>query len=235
MAAKKVNKRIPTGISNLDPLIEGGFKRNSVNLVAGGAGSGKTIFAMQFIMDGLKKGEPGIYITFEEKKKKFYEDMSEFGWDLEKFEKQNKFVFLEYTPEQVKKILTEGGGIVEAILEKIKARRIVIDSITSFSLLYEDELTKKEAALSLFELIDKWNCTGILTSQDEARNGHTITAAMEFEVDGIIVLYHVKKKGIRRRAIEILKMRGTKISEKTVALDITDKGIKISPNKIMDF
>lgn len=235
MAAKKVNKRIPTGISNLDPLIEGGFKRNSVNLVAGGAGSGKTIFAMQFIMDGLKKGEPGIFITFEEKKKKFYEDMLEFGWDLQRYEEQNKFVFLEYTPEQVKKILTEGGGIVEAILEKIKARRIVIDSITSFSLLYEDELTKKEAALSLFELIDKWNCTGILTSQDEARDGHTITAAMEFEVDGIIVLYHVKKKGIRRRAIEILKMRGTKIPEKTVALDITDKGIKINPNKIMDF
>lgn len=232
---KKVNKRVPTGISNLDPLIEGGFKRNSVNLVAGGAGSGKTIFAMQFIMDGLKKGEPGIFITFEEKKKKFYEDMLEFGWDLQRYEEQNKFVFLEYTPEQVKKILTEGGGIVEAILEKIKARRIVIDSITSFSLLYEDELTKKEAALSLFELIDKWNCTGILTSQDEARNGHTITAAMEFEVDGIIVLYHVKKKGIRRRAIEILKMRGTKIPEKTVALDITDKGIKINPNKIMDF
>ncbi len=232
---KKVNKRIPTGISNLDPLIEGGFKRNSVNLVAGGAGSGKTIFAMQFILDGLKRGEPGIYITFEEKKKKFYEDMLEFGWDLQKYEDQNKFVFLEYTPEQVKKILTEGGGIVEAILEKIKARRIVIDSITSFSLLYEDELTKKEAALSLFELIDKWDCTGILTSQDEARNGHTITAAMEFEVDGIIVLYHVKKKGVRRRAIEILKMRGTKIPEKTVALDITDKGIKISPNKIVDF
>ena len=84
-------KRISTGISGLDPLIQGGFKRNSVNLVAGGAGTGKSIFAMQFIIEGLKKNEPGIYITFEEKKEKVYEDMLEFGWDLEKYEKSEKF------------------------------------------------------------------------------------------------------------------------------------------------
>jgi len=227
-------KRISSGISNLDPLIDGGFVKNSVNLVAGGAGCGKSIFAMQFIMEGLKKKEPGIYITFEEKKKREYEDMLEFGWELERYEKKGLFVFLEYTPEQVKKILTEGGGIVEAIIEKLKARRIVIDSITSFSLLYEDELTKKEAALALFELIEKWDCTGILTSQDESKGGNTITAALEFEVDGIILMYHVKKKGVRQRAMEILKMRGTKIPEQTFELEITGKGIKINPNKIED-
>lgn len=228
-------KRVSTGIPDLDRLIDGGFKRNSVNLVAGGAGSGKTIFGMQFIIDGIKKGEPGIYITFEEKKEKVYEDMLVFGWDLAKYEEEGKFVFLEYTPEQVKKILTEGGGIVEAIIEKIKVRRIVIDSITSFALLYEDELTKKEAALALFELISEWNCTGILTSQDESRDGHTITAAMEFEADGILVLYHFKKKGVRKRALEILKMRGTKIPEKTIALEITNKGIVVNPKKVEDF
>ena len=228
-------KRISIGIPKLDNLISGGFKKNSVNLVAGGAGTGKTIFATQFIIEGIKKGEPGIYITFEEKKKKYYEDMKGFGWDMEKYEKEGKFVFLEYTPEQVKKILTEGGGIVESVLEKIKAKRIVIDSITSFALLYEDELTKKEASLALFELIDKWDCTGILTSQDESKDENTISAALEFEVDGIIILYHVKKEGIRRRALEILKMRGTKIPEKTISMDITSKGIKINPKKIETF
>ncbi len=228
-------KRVSTGIPNLDPLIGGGFKRNSVNLIAGGAGCGKTIFAMQFIVEGVKKNEPGMYITFEEKKEKVYEDMLEFDWDLEKYEREGKFVFLEYTPEQVKRILTEGGGIVEAIIEKIKVKRIVIDSVTSFSLLYEDELTKKEASLALFELIDKWNCTGILTSQDESRNGHAISAAMEFEADGIIVIYHVKKKGVRIRALEILKMRGTKIPEKTIAMEITNRGIVIDPKKVEVF
>jgi len=227
-------KRISTGVPKLDKLLSGGFKVNSVNLIAGGAGTCKSIFAMQFLIAGLKNKEPAIFITFEEKKKKFFEDMREFGWDLEKYEKQGIFMFLEYSPEQVKKILTEGGGVVEAIVEKMKIKRLVIDSITSFALLYEDELTKKEASLSLFELIDKWGCTGILTSQDESKDGHTVSAALEFEVDGIIFLYHLKHKGIRHRGIEVLKMRGTKIPEKTVGLTISNKGIDINTTILKD-
>jgi circadian clock protein KaiC len=229
------DERISTGIPGLDKITSGGFKRNNINLVAGGPGSGKTIFAIQFIIEGIKKGENGMYITFEEKKKKFYQDMLEFGWDLAKYEKQGKFVFLEYTPEQVKKILTEGGGMIEPVIEKIKAKRLVIDSITSFALLYEDDLTKKEAGLALFELIDKWECTAVLTSQDESKNGNVISAALEFEVDSIILLYHYKKKGVRDRAIEILKMRGTKTPNKTYAIEITPKGMKINTKKIVAF
>jgi len=229
-------KRIPIGIEKLDSLISGGVIKNSVNLIAGGAGTGKTIFAIQSLINGIKKyNEPGIYLTFEEKKKKTYADMLTFGWDLAKYEKEDKFAYLEYTPEQVKKILVEGGGIVETIIEKLKAKRIVIDSVTSFALLYEDELTKKEAALSLFELIDKWDCTGFLTSQDTRVDHETISAALEFEVDSIFILYHVKKKGIRQRAMEVLKMRGTKIPEKTFAMNITNKGIVVDPKKIVAF
>ena len=229
-------KRITTGIPELDNMIGGGLKKNSINLVAGGAGSGKTILAMQFLKEGIEKyNEPGIYITFEEKKEKAYEDLLAFGWDFKKYEEQGEFIFLEYTPEQVKKILVEGGGIIESIIEKIKAKRLVIDSITSFALLYQDELTQKEAALSLFELINKWGCTAILTSQDTSRDHSTISAALDFEVDGIILLYHIKQKGVRKRALEILKMRGTKISNKTVAMEIASKGIKINPEEIVVF
>ena len=231
---------MPTGIPGMDGMMEGGFKRNSVNLVAGGAGTGKSIFAMQFLVNGIEKyNEPGIFITFEERKHKFYADMVRFGWDLQKYEDAGKFVFLEYSPEQVKKVLTEGGGIVENIIERIGARRLVIDSITSFALLYEDELTKKQASLTLFNLIDKWNCTGILTSQlatqDDLRMGGTISAALGFEGGSILLLDHIKKKAIRERAIEILKMRGTRIPEKTVEMAISDRGIVITPNKLVEF
>ncbi len=228
-------KRISTGIPGLNDLIGGGFKERSVNLVAGGPGTGKTIFAVQYLLEGLKKGEAGIYITFEEKKRNIYEDCLEFGWDLEKYEKEGKFTFLEYTPEQVKKILTEGGGIVEAIIEKTNAKRLVIDSITSFTLLYGDELTKKEAALALFELISKWECTGLMTSQDLSKDEMAISAALEFEVDGIILAYHVRISGERVRGLEILKMRGTKTPEKTFSLEITGKGVKINPKKVVKF
>lgn len=239
-AMKAKIERVATGIPGMDAMMEGGFKRNSVNLVAGGAGTGKSIFAVQFLVNGIEKyNEPGIFITFEERKPKFYADMARFGWDLQKYEDKGKFVYLEYTPEQVKKVLTEGGGIVENIIERIGAKRLVIDSITSFALLYEDELTKKQASLTLFNLIDKWDCTGILTSQlitqDDLRMGGTISAALEFEVDSILLLYHIKKKAVRERAIEILKMRGTKIPERTVELCIGNNGIAVNPNKLVEF
>ena len=226
-------KRISSGIPGLDPLIQQGFKEDSINLIAGEPGSGKTIFAIQFLLEGCKKNEAGIYITFEEKKDKLYEDMASFGWDLEKYEKLGLFKYLEYTPEQVKKVLVEGGGFIEAIIEKIKVKRIVIDSITSFSLLYRDELTKKEAALALFDLINKWNCTAVLTSQAKASDHQLfMDAALEFEVDSILILYHSKINGERVRALEILKMRGTKIPSKTYRIDIEKTGLYITKDII---
>lgn len=228
--------RVPTHIAGFDSLIEGGFKRGSVNLVAGGAGSGKTIFAIQFLVNGIKNhNEPGIYITFEEKRKKLYEDMMEFGWDLEKYEKEGKFVFLEYTPEQVKKVLVEGGGIIDSLVHKLKAKRIAIDSITSFILLYKDELAKKESSLALFELINKWECTAVLTSQGTVSGTDIITESLEFEVDGIILMYYLRNNGERRRALEILKMRGTKHPGKTLGFTIAKDGITVNPKAAIVF
>ncbi len=223
--SKEARKRVSTGIAAIDKLL-GGFKEGSINLVVGGAGSGKTILAVQFLLDGIKKGENGLYITFEEKKEKIFNDMKSFGWELEKFEKENKFTFLEYTPEQVKRLITEGGGEIENIIEKSKIKRIVLDSITSFSLLYQEELTKKEAALALFELISKWCCTALLTSQ--SFDDKEIYASLEFEVDSIILLYHTLKQGKRIRAFEILKMRGTEIPDRVFPLKITSSGVDVN-------
>ncbi len=225
--------RISSGIPGLDKLIDGGFKAGSINLVCGGAGSGKTTFAMQFLLDGLKDGEPGIYITFEERREKLYDDLLEFGWDMEQYEKAGIFKFLEYTPEQIKHVLVEGGGTIDAIITQMGAKRLVIDSITSFSLLFQDELTKKESSLALFELINRWGCTAVLTSEAAQMTSEDMSATLQFEVDSIIILYHFKKEGVRTRAIEILKMRGTKTPEKVMRLAIEKNGITVNPNQIV--
>ena len=149
-------KRIETGIKNLNRLIEGGFEKNSTNTIVGGAGSGKSILATQFLYEGLKRGESGLYVTFEEKKNRFYRNMLKFGWDLEKYEKKGLFTFLEYTPIKVKTMLEEGGGSIETLVLSKKVIRIVIDSMTSFALLFEDELARREAGLALFNMIRKW-------------------------------------------------------------------------------
>lgn len=226
-------ERISTGIPGLDPLIEGGFKKGSINLICGGAGSGKTTAAVQFLIEGIKRGEAAIYMTFEERKEKLYDDMLQFGWDLEKYEKMGLFKFLEYTPEQIKRVLVEGGGTIDAIITQMKATRLSIDSITSFALLFQDELTQKESSLALFELINRWGCTAVLTSQAIQLSPEDLTAQLQFEVDSIIILYHFKKKGVRNRAIEILKMRGTKTPEKTMRIMIDKRGLLVDPAEIV--
>ena len=234
MKMVKSGKRVKSGIVNLDSLIQGGFKEKSINLIAGGAGSGKTIFGIQFLMEGLKAGEVCIYITFEERKEKLYEDMSaSFGWDLQSYETKNKLFYLEHSPEQVKSLIEEGGGTIDQIISKHKIKRIVIDSITSFSLLYQDELAKKEAGLALFELINKWGCTAVLTSQAVSPKDEIHGAALEFEADSIILLYHFKQDGKRERALEILKMRGTNHANATMLLDIAKDGLIVRANQIV--
>ena len=109
----KKEDRIGTGIAGLDDVTEGGFRRNSINLIGGGAGSGKSIFCMQFLVDGIENNnEHGIYISFEENKDKVLEDFRRFGWDLEKKIADGKLIILTYTPEQVAKVLEQGGGSV---------------------------------------------------------------------------------------------------------------------------
>lgn len=220
--------RVPTGITNFDKLIEGGFERKSTNLITGGSGRGKSIFATQFLMEGLKRDENCLYITFEENKEEFYTNMRRFGWDLAAYEGKEKFVFLEYTPEKVRTMLEEGGGAIETIILKKKISRVVLDSITSFALLFDDELAKKEASLSLFNMIRKWNCTALLTlegdsSADLKAGAHTV----EFESDSIIALYFPRGKNERERYIEILKMRGTEHSKKIFPFAIGKKGIAV--------
>ena len=231
----QIGSRVKTGVKNLDPLIQGGLKARHINLVVGSAGSGKTIFGMQFLMEGLKAGESCIYITFEEKKGKLYDDMKAFGWDFKGYEDKKKLFYLEYNPEQVKSLIEEGGGTIDQIITTNKITRLVIDSVTSFSLLYQDELSKKEAGLALFELINKWGCTAVLTSQATEVEDELHGASLEFEADSILLLYHFKQKGKRMRAIEILKMRGTNHTNKTMGLQIIDrKGLVVSPNKIIN-
>lgn len=239
-SAKKVVKKEPakdyektvSGIPNFDDMCDGGLEKESVNLIVGGAGSGKTIFSIQFLVGGLKRGETCMYITFEEKRDELYKNMKEFGFDLDQYEKAGNFIFIEYSPEKVKAMLEEGGGTLESLVYKKKINRLVIDSITSFTLLFESELAKREAALALFDIIKRWKCSVLLTMEKELSSNELFygsESAMEFEVDSVILMFFLRiRDGIRQRLIEILKMRGTKHSKYAHSFDITNKGIEIS-------
>ena len=159
--------------------------------------------------------------------------MSVFEWDFKVYEDKKMFFVLEYSPEQVKSLIEEGGGTIDQLISKESIKRVVIDSITSFLLLYQDELARKEAGLALFELMNKLGCTTILTSQAAYKDGELQGISLEFEADNIVLLYHNKKQGIRERAIEILKMRGTNHANKTMRLNFSSKGMVIKPTQVV--
>ena len=225
-------ERCPTGVPGFDEVIEGGFERPSINLVGGGAGTGKSIFCTQFIINGIEQyNEPGIYISFEENKGKFFKHMKRFGWNLDKHEKEGKFVYVEYTPAQVKQLLQEGGGLIENLIMQTKAKRIIIDSLTAFSLLYPNELTRRQATIDLFSLFNKWAITVLMTMETESDPEKHKSSTLEFVVDSVILIYNVRKGDIRERSLEVRKMRGTKHAAKIFPITIADKGMVVFPEE----
>lgn len=222
-------KRTSSGIKNLDKFTKGGFEGNSVNLLVGGSGSGKSIFAIQFLIDGMKKGEKCLHISFEEQKEEFYENVKGLGWDLEKYEKQGKFFFLEYTPEKVRTMLEEGGGEIESTVLNQKISRMAVDSITSFTLLFEKEHERRKASLSLFNLLRKWDCTVLLTyERDPLVDKKRASRILEIESDSITMLYNLRDQKKRNRYLEIIKMRGTDHTKEVYPYEIKKNGITIS-------
>jgi len=228
----KIIGRVPAGIKGLDEAMSGGFVKDSINLIAGGPGSGKSIFALQYLIKGiLDYNENGVYLTFEETRDKLVRYMENFGWDLEKLEKENKLRVIEISPKDVKKaVYNKNAGLKYGTAKYIKAKRIVIDSINAYSLLFPTELAKREAHINLFEMLRSWGVTVLLVAEYDVEEDKG--SPLDFEVDGILRLYNFKKGDTRTRAIEIYKLRGSKHSTKTFPLEIIDKeGIKVYPEQ----
>ena len=212
--------------------MSGGFRKNTVNLIAGGPGSGKTIFGMQFIIHGIENyDEPGVYISFEQSEEEILEDMKEFDWKIKEKVKKKKMQIISYTPEQVENVLKSGGGSVRDIIESMGAKRIVIDSLTAFTLLHENELAQRKSCLALFEAIKKWNCTALLLAEHEGNPELHKPTVEEFEVDGVVLVYNIRRGDVRQRALEIFKMRGTKHSAKIFPMTINEEGMVIYPDQ----
>jgi len=223
-------ERVPTGIKNLDDGMMGGLVRNSINMIAGGPGSGKSIFAMQYLVNGATKyNEPGVYITLEEGKDNLMKNMNSFGWDLEKLDKEIKVSIIEISPTDIQlEVHKQVEKLESLIVNKLKAKRIVIDSMTSYSLLFKNELVLRASYLNLFKMLRNWKLCSLLISEYDVEE-HKVSP-LDFEVDSILWIYNSKIKGVRTRGLEIFKMRGTKHTTKTFPMQIKDNiGIFIYP------
>src|SRR3989338_3471272 len=228
----QARKRVPSGILGLDEAMQGGFIKNSSVLIGGGAGTGKSILCMQYLVEGIKRfNEPGVFISFEQQEQQILEDFAEFPWDLRRYIEDKKLVILSYAPEQVEKVLQAGGGTVRDTIDSIGAKRLVVDSLTAYTLLHENDLQKRKAVFKLFDAAAKWGVTALMTTEQEADPDKHQSTVIEFEVGTVVLLYNIRKGDIRERSLEIFKMRATKHAAKIFPMTISDEGIKIFPDE----
>ena len=222
-------ERVKTGIPGLDSLIQGGLNRGSINLVTGDSGCGKTTFAMQFLYYGtVKYREPGIFISFEEPKKLVYKNMLKFGWNLEELEAQKKLAFIEYPTQEVAHFMAQ-EVLLRSSIEEMGVKRVAIDSITPFALLYETELKRRQEIHKLLAKLRKWGCTIMLTSECDIDRFGEPTARFNIEAlaDGLVYLYNQRKEKQRKKALEVVKMRGSEIKPNLYPIKFTKHGIAV--------
>ncbi|MEM3030221.1 MAG: ATPase domain-containing protein [Candidatus Micrarchaeia archaeon] len=226
-------ERVRSGIVGLDDLIQGGFREKSIVMVSGDSGSGKSTFAAQFLHAGARSyGDPGMYISFEEPKSLFYENMRGFGFDFEKLEKEKKIAFLEYPPQEIDHFMAQ-EVIVHDVIDELGIRRVVIDSITSFALLYETAFKRRQEVTRLLAKLRKWGCTVLLTSEcaTTPQGMPKPRFGIETVADGLIYLYAIRKGDARVRALEVAKLRGTDFEPRLIPMRFTKEGIAIYPKE----
>lgn len=236
-ASRLLMERCQTGIPGFDELCDGGLIRNSVNALLGGPGAGKTIFSLQFLINGIEKyNENGLYISFEADVFDIYRDAFAFGWDLEKLDRQDKCKFLKISPEtdagELKKELTK-------LIAKYKIKRICIDPITLFGLA-ENNLGKvREIVFDVASLLKRMEATVLLVSETASSDTEEVgitgsdvrSQYIKFLSDAIIDLYSSGLGGLSDRAVRISKMRRTSHFRGPVPMEITKHGIKVVSQK----
>ncbi|MCD6591336.1 MAG: AAA family ATPase [Candidatus Aenigmarchaeota archaeon] len=222
-------ERIKTGIIGLDEIMNGGIPKGQLVLLSGTCGTGKTTLCAQYIYNGLSKfNENGIYLSFEESPESIKNNVKQFGWDFERFEKEGRFKFIKYDPYHVEEVF----DILESTVREINAQRIAIDSISALGLYVRDKAELRRMIFNLSNILRRLGCTAILVSEIvPGTTGISRYGVEEFVTDSVIVLYYERNEVSFVRAIQIWKVSGSDHSQKLHPYKITNKGIVVLPHE----
>jgi len=244
-----LSDRVETGIDGLDELISGGFPRGRVILVLGGPGTGKTILGSQFLYKGITQyNENAIFVSLDENKKHFYEEMLKFGWDFRKAEEEGKFLFIDATrlsriailKERMMKEETSSlrgkelqiDRLVEELQDKIQqigAKRVVLDTLASLFYRFLDPIERRTAGVDLIESLSDINVTSIVTTELSYLGLERNLMDEEFLVHGVIMMQTLFSGGTTTRALQVEKMRGASVNPNLVPYTIDRNGIEVFP------
>jgi len=233
--------RCKTGISQLDSELSGGIPLGATVLLCGGSGVGKTTLSMQFLANGTKIDEKGVFFTASETLEKLKQHQGSYDFFDEKLIKSGKLSIIDlwsisdrlglsperYTADEAN-ILFE---VIRDITKELGAKRLIIDSITSLCYRLHTREMIRDFIFKLGSSLTVMNCTTIMTAELPPQVFRYSTYDIEeFIADGIIYLGDIERKGDLIRTLQIIKMRGTSHGRTKFALNMSSKnGIEISP------
>ena len=209
-------ERVSTGIPGVDRIAGGGLPVGRNTLVHGVAGAGKTVFATQFLVEGVRQfGQPGVYVTLGEPVADLERNAEALGWDLGRWEREGSWRWVDVSPATEAEVVTGGfdfSGLatrIVAAIREIGARRLVIDSISAAFTRYEDVTAVRWALHGLLATLAETGVTAVLTIEGDPRERDTLYLHMgEHATDSIIRLRYDLAGEHRRRSLEVVKVRG---------------------------
>jgi len=226
---EKYAVRIKTGIKTLDEMLGGGLYEGSSLLIKGAPGTGKTTLGLQFIYNGITKyNENGLIITFEEFPQKLYRDALSLGWDLKALEKKNKLKVVFTSPEIFIKDLKSGEFITKLVAE-MNVQRVLIDTVSYFQGITGEAFALRKIFTKVIYGLEKENITSVLVEEsgENGMDSDSVTHDFAYVVDAVVSLRFVEMEGFIKKAILVLKTRGSRHCNKIREFTIDQKGIDI--------
>lgn len=229
---------LSTGIEGLDNILHGGLAGNHLYLIEGDPGTGKTTIALQFLLEGKRLGQKGLYVTLSESKTELLEIAESHGWSLagiDLFELtpdenhlKAEAQYTVFNPTEIE--LSDATSAVLAEVEKLRPARLVFDSLSELRLLARDSLRYRRQILALKKYFAGRRCT-VLLLDDRTADGHD--QQLQSIAHGVIMTESVEREyGIKRRRLEIRKMRGSQFREGFHDYTIKLGGVEVYPRLI---
>lgn len=222
-------KRVKTGCTGLDAMLRGGLFPGSATLVEGSAGAGKTTLALQFILQGVVEGEHGLLFAFEQFPEQYYDCAAELGWDLRGLQQAGKIQVIFTSPVNFLGELENPDGKISALIEKHKAKRIAVDSITHFESLSGDVGRLRSIETDVVNALKREEVTSLLLKENANVLGKWDVAVnkIPFIVDTYLLLRYLEIDSEIKRCLMILKMRGSDHDKDIVEYSIGAGGLKL--------